>query len=99
MAEAKRRRGQGRQRKNSPSTALEASLERLQEVASSLEEKNPRKKSDFVFSLDGSGARGPSKYKYRSVLERAGSTSSDKRGCNSSQDYNNIHKFCVNIHN
>ena len=81
-----RGRGRGRKRKNSPSSSLEASLERLQEVSSSLKKTNPRRKSDFVYSLDGSGTRGPPKYKYRSVVERAGSSS---KGRNSSHDCNN----------
>jgi hypothetical protein len=51
-------------------------LEILQEVSTSLEKKKPKKKSDFVYSFDGSGGRGPSKYKYRSVVERAASRNS-----------------------
>ena len=77
----------GRKRNNSPASALEASLEMLQEVSTNLNKKNPRKKSDFVYSFDGSGARGPSKYRYRSVADRANGRSSK---CNNAGEYSII---------
>ena len=73
MAASARR---GKKRRISPASALEASLDMLQEVSTSRNKKSPRKKSDFVYSFDGSGARGPSKYKYRSVADRASGRSS-----------------------
>ena len=45
----------GRKRKSSAASALEGSLEVLQEVSTSLNKKNPRKKSEFVYSFDASG--------------------------------------------
>ena len=72
MAAARR----GRKQKSSPASALEASLEMLYEVSTSLNKKKTTEKSDFVYSFDGSGARGPSKYGYRSVADRASGRSS-----------------------
>jgi hypothetical protein len=51
--------------------SLEASLENLRELTSSLETKNSPKQADFFLSYDSSGKRiRGSKHKYRSVPER-----------------------------
>ena len=51
--------------------SLEASLENLRELTSSLETKKTPKQSGFFLSYDSSGKRiRNSKHKYRSVAER-----------------------------
>jgi hypothetical protein len=49
--------------------SLEASLENLRELTSSLETKKIPKQTDFFLSYDSSGKR-ITKHKYRSVAER-----------------------------
>ena len=52
--------------------SLEASLENLRELSSSLETKKTNKNSEFFISYDGRGKRITNPhYKYRSVAERA----------------------------
>ena len=52
--------------------SLEASLENLKELSSSLETKKIKKNSEFFISYDGRGKRITNpKYKYRSAAERA----------------------------
>lgn len=79
--------------------SLEASLENLRNVTSSLKKHRSPKRSNFFISYDGSGKRvrsGSKLYRYRPVAERA-ARKGTRPGAVSSRTVNNTGKISVNM--